>query len=97
MYMKKLDSITITELIEMHPDDHDKMIIDIVRQTTDYVKYAAIVETAISDLKKDNKGYWSELESAICALESCVQEVAFDQGFRTAVRLIISSMSYGGV
>lgn len=90
--MSNLKGITITELIEMNPDDHDREIWKRIEETTDHKKQEKVFIKVLDDLLKSNKEQWKELNTAVPAMETAVMDVAFECGFRTAVKLIFSSL-----
>ena len=91
--MKNLKGITITDLIDMDGGDFDKKIFEIVEKNPKYNAFTKVIEDAIQDLINDKKEYWTKLDSAIAARETVIIDTAYEQGFKTAVKLILSSMT----
>ncbi|NLB81961.1 MAG: hypothetical protein GX800_10235 [Clostridiaceae bacterium] len=91
--MKNLKGISITDLIELDASDHDNEIFEIIKENTEYKKYEKVINDVLEYLAKDNKKYWSELDISINMLEAIVKNIAFEQGFKTAIKLIFSSLS----
>lgn len=91
--MKNINGISINDLIDMNLDDHDTEVFNIIKKTTDYEKYSKDIETVLEYLKENNREYRSILDSAIAMNEGIIKNVAFEQGFKTAIKLIFSSLS----
>jgi hypothetical protein len=91
--MKNLKGISIIDLIEMSADDHDGEVFDIIKKTTDYDKCNEVIGDVLDYLLENNKEYWSALDNAASAIEGIIKDVAFEQGFKTAIKLIFSSLS----
>lgn len=90
--MKNLKGVSIIDLIEMNAADHDTEIFEIAKKTTDYNKYEKDIDDVLDYLQKNNKEYWSILDDATGMIEGIVKNVAFEQGFKTAIQLILSSV-----
>lgn len=91
--MSNFNSVSITDLIEMDPIGYDTEVFNIVYNTPDYNMYDKIINNVLEYLSKNNKEYWSELDTATSMIEAIISDVAFEQGFKTAVKLIFSSLS----
>jgi hypothetical protein len=91
--MKNFKGVSITDLMEMDAVDHDNEVFDIVHSTTEYRKYNKVINDVLEYLLENKKEYWSELDIATASIEAIIKNVAFEQGFKTAIKLMFSSLS----
>lgn len=91
--MKNLKGVSIIDLFEMSPEDHDAEVYEVAHNTTEYNKYNKVINDVLKYLLENKKEYWSELDIATASIEAIIKNVAFEQGFKTAIKLMFSSLS----
>lgn len=79
----------IIDLIEMHPDDHDMEIMEAIKENPLYVQAQIEFLEAIDKLEKEPKLL---IDDKVCLMETIAIDVAFNEGFKTAIQLILSSV-----
>lgn len=91
--MKNLKGISINDLIYMDAEEHDRKIHEALETTTDYNKHNKIITDSLEEIKKVGSTDWNKLDMSISLIESCVMDTSFEQGFKTAVKLMFSCMN----
>ena len=73
----------------MHPDDHDMEIMEAIKENPLYVQAQIEFLKAIDKLEKEPKLL---IDEKACLMETIAIDVAFNEGFKMAIQLILSSV-----
>ncbi len=92
--MKNNKGISITDLLIKGAVDCSDEVFEIIKKSPDYTMRNNVISDTLEKLMEEGrKEEWSKLDDAVSGIETVIEEVAFEEGFKTAVKLIFSSLS----
>lgn len=84
-----MKNLTITDLIEMYPDNHDFELGNKIKENPEYKKaqkeFYRIIDTLETKIRL-------KLDDEAVRMETIAKDVAFNEGFKLAIQLILSSL-----
>ena len=88
----KGNNLNITDLILGGYEDYDMEIAKAIDNNPKYIEAVQKIEGHYEKLKHFDKKLWLEMDSDINTLETIAKDTAFNEGFKLAIRLILSSV-----
>ena len=82
-----MKSLSIIDIIEMNPDDHDLELDNKIEATPEYQEALTNFKKAINTLETSLK---LKIDDEVARMEVAARDIAFNEGFKMAVRLILS-------
>ena len=91
--MSKMNNLCITDLMFGSMEEHDLELQNAISINPEYTEAVKRIEKHYEELKKLGYKQWLEMDSNINGLEIAARDTAFNEGFKLAVKLILSSIS----
>ena len=73
-------------------EEHDSTLQDAINNDPEYTEVAQRIEENYRKLEKLNYELWVNMDSDVNLLEVIARDIAFNEGFKLAVKLILSSV-----
>lgn len=90
--MSKTNTLQITDLMFGSFEEHDLKLHNIIKSNPEYMGAVKDLEEHYEELKKINPDLWLEMDSDVNRVEVISRDIAFNEGFKLAVKLILSSI-----
>jgi len=88
-------TLTIIDIIKNDMEDYSEAICKLLEKDNNYMKSVHVVEETLKTLKSIDNEMSMELDSAVGVIEYTTMDIAYQEGFSTAIKLILGAM--GGV
>lgn len=90
--MNKINNLNITDLIFGSMEEHDAKLSDAIDSNPEYMEAVNKVKEHYEKLKELAPEMWFEMDSDITTMEVASRDIAFNEGFKLAIKLILSSV-----
>jgi hypothetical protein len=90
--MSKMNTIQITDLMFKDVEEHDLKLSKVFDSTPAYTEAVSKLNETTEKVKALDRDLWFELDSDIINVEVVARDTAFNEGFKLAVKLILSSI-----
>lgn len=88
----EVNTLNITDLMFGDMEEHDAALQNTINANPEYIETAKKIEKHYEKLKTLDHKMWFEMDSDVNTLEVIVRGTAFNEGFKLAVKLILSSV-----
>jgi predicted nuclease with TOPRIM domain len=85
-------NLTVKDLINKSFEDHDSALGEAIKNNPEYTEAEKRYEKLLERLKELDKQIWLDLDSEANLLEALAVDTAFNEGFKLAIKLILSSI-----
>lgn len=91
--MSKINTLQITDLMFGSFEKNEMDLHNVINANPEYVETVAKVEQHYEKLKKLDRELWLEMDADLVTMETIARDTAFNEGFKLAVKLILSSVA----
>lgn len=90
--MSKINTIQITDLMFGGFEEHDTKLSNAIDSNPEYMETVKKVESHYDELRKLDRELWAKMNSDVTRMEVAARDIAFNEGFKLAIKLILSSI-----
>ncbi len=82
----------IKDLMNKPFEDHDMELQKVLRDNPEYIEAEKTVKELMEKVKGFDRKIWLDLDAETNYMEALARDVAFNEGFKLAVKLLLSSV-----
>lgn len=90
--MSKINTLQITDLVFGSVDKHEEDLNKTINANPEYTQAVERVNEHYEKLKTLDRELWLDMDADLITLETIARDTAFNEGFKLAVKLILSSV-----
>lgn len=90
--MSKINTLQITDLVFGSVDKHEEDLNKTINANPEYTQAVERVNEHYEKLKTLDRELWLDMDADLITLETIARDTAFNEGFKLAVKLILSSI-----